>query len=130
MGCSLGRGAADELSDVDAAIGVAARRGASGAGQVREVETALVDYLHDDDLVDVLRDESATETFFIRRVFAQLRDGVQLDIAVIAEAEVRRGEAAPDFVCLYQIGDPAEELAMPSAYDVTPHQIRVWTFQG
>ena len=34
VGCSLGRGAADELSDIDAALGVDAPRGEAGAGRV------------------------------------------------------------------------------------------------
>lgn len=130
VGCSLGRGAADELSDVDAAIGVAAPRGGAGADHVRAVEEALVDNLHQDDVVDVLRDESSTGDFFIRRVFAQLRNGVQLDLAVIAEAEVRRGEAAPDFISLYRSSESAEEVAMPSAHEVTADQVRAWTFLG
>lgn len=130
VGCSLGRGAADELSDVDAAIGVAAPSGGAGADDVREVEEALVDHLREDDVVDVLRDESSTGDFFLRRVFAQLRDGVQLDLAVIAEVEVRRGDAAPDFVSLYRVSDPVEGVARPSAGDVTADQVRAWTFRG
>ena len=130
VGCSLGRGAADELSDVDAAIGVAAPRGSAGTDHVREVVEALVDHLREDDLVDVLRDESSTGVVFIQRVFAQQRDGVQLDLAVIAEAEVRRGDAAPDFVSLYRVSDPLQEVAMRSAYDVTADQVRAWTFLG
>jgi predicted nucleotidyltransferase len=130
VGCSLGRGAADELSDVDAAVGVGAARGDAGAAQVREVEQVLVDHLRDDQLVDVLRDESSTGAFFIRRVFAQLVDGVQLDLAVIAEAEVRRGEAAPDFVSLYRASGTTAETTSPSAYAVTGEQVHRWAFSG
>lgn len=131
VGCSLGRGAADELSDVDAAIGVAAARGAAGANRVRDVEESLVGHLGgDQQLIDVLREESSTGDFFIRRVFAQLSNGVQLDLAVIAEAEVRRGEAAPDFVSLYCADGSGEEVTMPSAYDVAAEQVRTWAFQG
>src|SRR3954447_25512475 len=98
VGCSLGRGAADELSDVDAAVGVSTPRGATGAERVRAVEQALVTQLSRGRLLDVLRQESLSGDRFVRQLFAQLVDGVQLDLAVIAEAEVRRGEAAPDFV--------------------------------
>jgi predicted nucleotidyltransferase len=133
VGCSLGRGAADELSDVDAAVGVGAPRGAAGADRVRDVEQALVDRLSDDHLVDALRDESLTGDFLIRRLFVQLADGVQLDLAVVAEAEVRRGDAAPDFVPLYReqdADDPGDAVPMPSAYDVSADQVRAWAFQG
>ena len=43
VGCSIGRNAADALSDIDAAIGVRAPRGAAGAEQVREVESSTVE---------------------------------------------------------------------------------------
>ncbi len=35
VGCSLGRGAADALSDIDAALGIDARSGDAGAGRWR-----------------------------------------------------------------------------------------------
>jgi hypothetical protein len=130
VGCSLGRGVADELSDVDAALGVEAPRGEAGAEVVRGVEEALLGRLRGGSLVDVLREEAATGAFFARRVFAQLDDGVQLDLAVIAEAEVRRGDAAPDFVTLYRSGSAAEHSPMPSAYDVSGDQVRTWAFLG
>ncbi len=130
VGCSLGRGAADELSDVDAAVGVDAARGSAGASRVRGVEQALVDHLGVDEAVDVLREETSSTEFLIRRVFVQRADGVQLDLAVIAESEVRRGEAAPDFVALYRADGVREEPPMPSAYDVSGDQVRTWTFLG
>jgi hypothetical protein len=42
VGCSIGRGAADELSDIDGALGIAAPRGQADAAQVREMEAAVV----------------------------------------------------------------------------------------
>ncbi len=130
VGCSLGRGAADELSDVDAAVGVDAALGAAGASRVRDVEQALVDHLGVDEAVDVLREETSSTDFLVRRVFVQRADGVQLDLAVIAESEVRRGEAAPDFVALYRADGVREVRSMPSAYDVSGDQVRTWTFLG
>jgi predicted nucleotidyltransferase len=129
VGCSLGRGAADELSDIDAAIGVAAATGPAGASTIREVEASLVEHLHGKQPIDVLREESSSGELFIRRVFAQLSDGIQLDLAVVAEAAVRRGEAAPDFVSLYRTG-PDVERAMPSAYVVDAERVRSWAFEG
>lgn len=128
VGCSLGRSAADEYSDVDAAVGVACARGAAGASQVRAVQAALL-VPFETRLVDASCEEASSGDFFIRRVFAQLDDGVQLDLAVIAEAEVRRGDAAPDFVTLHQ-KLPHERGEFPAATRVDSHQVADWAFRG
>lgn len=131
VGCSIGRNAADALSDVDAAIGVLAPPGADGLEQVRQVEHSIIGLLPTiGALVDVLRQETATEAFVIRRVFAQYQDRLQLDLAVIAEPEVRRGDAAPDFVPLYwSSGDPSASKGA-SAFEVSHEQLRDWSFLG
>jgi hypothetical protein len=96
VGCSIGRDAADALSDVDAAIGVRAPRGSAGAEQVRSLESSTVELLSRlGTLVDVLRQETAGPDFFLRRVFAQFEDRLQLDLALVAEPEVRRGTPRP-----------------------------------
>jgi hypothetical protein len=130
VGCSLGRGVADELSDVDAAVGVDAERGPVGADRVREVEASLVDHMRAEEVVDVLREEAPTADSVIRKVFVQRADGIQLDLAVVAESEVRRGAAAPDFVALYRAASVGEPSPMPSAYDVSGEQVRTWAFLG
>ena len=139
VGCSLGRGAADALSDVDAALGVATAPGLVGADRVTAVEDTVVAELPGSgDLVDVLRHRVGPPDRFIRRVFAQFRDGLQLDLAVLAEAEVRRGPAAPDFVSVYRstgmtdapdsAGSPP--LEFPAADAVTAEQVHEWAFLG
>lgn len=96
VGCSIGRGAADALSDVDAAIGVRATRGSAGAREIREVEEAVIALLpRIGTVIDVLRWESVGGDLLIRRAFVQFADRLQLDLAVVAEEEVRRGDAAP-----------------------------------
>jgi cysteine desulfurase / selenocysteine lyase len=146
VGCSLGRGAADALSDIDAALGIAAERGTAGAGQVQATEAAAVAALPGlGALVEVLRHRIGPADRMIRRIFAQFADGTQLDLAVMAEAEVRRGGAAPDFVSLYQaagLPDPGRldagrpEAGSPGggqpapAYVVTGEQVREWAFLG
>ena len=151
VGCSLGRGAADALSDIDAALGIAAECGAVGAGPVQAVEAKVVAALPGlGTLVDVLRHRVGPADRLIRRIFAQFADGTQLDLAVVAEAEVRRGDAAPDFVPLYQAAGAPEDgvqagggpedgtPAGPSpasdepgpAYAVTGEQVREWAFLG
>ena len=131
VGCSIGRNAADALSDIDAAIGVRAPRGAAGAAQVRAVESSIVELLPGlGALIDVFRQETASDDFFIRRVFAQFEDRLQLDLAVVAEAEVRRGDAAPDFVALYWSSDRAASRRFPSAREVSGKQVQDWAFLG
>jgi hypothetical protein len=82
VGCSLGRGAADSLSDADAALGVAAAPGAAGAPGAAEATAA----------------EALQE-------LGPLVDGTQLDLALVADAEIQArhdSEGAPDFVALYR----------------------------
>jgi hypothetical protein len=80
VGCSLGRGAADALSDIDAALGVDAPRGASGAERVATVEATVVTALPElGALVDVLRHRTGPADQWVRRIFAQFADGTQLD---------------------------------------------------
>lgn len=91
-------------------------------------------------LVDVLRHRAGPAGRLIRRVFAQFGDGTQLDLAVMAEAEVRRGAAAPDFVPLYLAAGPPDAGIPASgshagdepgpAYAVTGGQVREWAFFG
>lgn len=149
VGCSLGRGAADALSDIDAALGVDTPCGAAGAERVEAVEAAVVAALPElGTLVDVLRHRTGPANQLARRIFAQFADGTQLDLAVVAEAEIearRRGGGAPDFIPLYQAPTPAGSrepdarmLAvgsaprgeLPAAYTVTGEQVREWAFLG
>jgi hypothetical protein len=106
VGCSLGRGAADALSDIDAALGVDAPRGEAGAARVETAEAMVAAALPElGPLVDVLRHRTGPAGQHARRIFAQFADGTRLDLALVAEAEIddrRRHGGAPDFVPLYQ----------------------------
>jgi hypothetical protein len=146
VGCSLGRGAADALSDVDAALGVDAPPGEAGAERVETVAAMVVAALPElGTLVDVLRHPTGPADQHVRRIFAQFADGTQLDLAVVAEAGIedrRRGGGAPDFVPLYQApalrdsaepavaGGPAGDAEQSAAYAVTGEQVREWAFLG
>ena len=143
VGCSLGRGAADELSDIDAALGVDAPSGEAGAERLGTVEALVLAALPElGTLVDVLRHPTGPASQHVRRIFAQFADRTQLDLAVVADAEIeaRRGAGgAPDFVYLYQApaSDPrmpadggATGSAAPDAYAVTGEQVREWAFLG
>jgi hypothetical protein len=144
VGCSLGRGAADALSDIDAALGVDAPRGDAGAERVETVAALVAAALPElGPLVDVLR-HPAGAAGHVRRIFAQFADGTQLDLAVVPEAEIddrRRRGGAPDFVPLYEApgsrsfaepaaGGPAADAEPPAAYAVTGEQVREWAFLG
>jgi hypothetical protein len=145
VGCSLGRGAADALSDVDAALGVDAPPGEAGAERVETVAAMVVAALPElGTLVDVLQHPTGPADQHVRRIFAQFADGTQLDLAVVAEAGIedrRRGGGAPDFVPLYQApalhdfaepgaGGPAGDAEPSAAYAVTGEQVREWAFLG
>ena len=110
IGCSLGRGQADALSDIDAALGVDAECGEAGAERVGTVEAMVVATLPElGTVVDVLRHQAGPADQWVRRIFAQFADGTQLDLAVAAEAQIearRRGGGAPDFILLYQAPAP------------------------
>jgi hypothetical protein len=145
VGCSLGRGAADELSDIDGALGVDAPRGETGARRIETMEATVVAALPElGALVDVLRHPTGPATQHVRRIFAQFADRTQLDLAVVAGAEIearRRAGGAPDFVSLYQADSAPQDPPMPAdggasggelpdAYAVTGGQVREWAFFG
>ena len=87
-------------------------------------------------LVDVLRHQTGAADQWVRRIFAQFADGTQLDLAVMAEADIearRRGGGAPDFVPLYQASTspdyrcrigPAHRPAAPSPAASRPPRTR------
>jgi hypothetical protein len=140
VGCSLGRGAADALSDIDAALGVDTVPGEAGADRVQAVEELVVAALPElGPPVDVLRHQVGAADQWVRRIFAQFADGTQLDLAIVAESDIekrRRDGGAPDFLPLYEAAaslesDPPFHQNQPgAAYAVTGEQIREWAFQG
>jgi hypothetical protein len=86
-------------------------------------------------LVDVLAPAAAEP--WIRRIFAQFADGTQLDLAVVAQEDIRlrrRDGGAPDFIPVYEAGVATEsaESQPPgesgAAFAVTGDQVREWAF--
>jgi hypothetical protein len=125
VGCSLGRGAADALSDIDAALGVA------DAAAVPVVEALLTEALTRPGavgLVDLLRQRSRRDDE-VRLIFAQFADRTQLDLAIVPQSGIRLGER-PDFVLLYGTGEGTGAGEPESAYAVTGEQVRDWAFHG
>jgi hypothetical protein len=116
VGCSIGRGAADSLSDVDCFLGSTE----DGADQViAAVDKALPEM---GELVEVLHHPYRGLT----RIVGQFSGTVQLDLVV---APAHRGRA-PDEVILYDPDGRATTDRIPDADIVTPERVREWTFLG
>jgi hypothetical protein len=119
VGCSIGRGAADELSDVDAMYAV--------------VDTAWNDALRDSagvvrrvgDVIDMhqqLIDPANRELPPYQHTFAQYASGVQLDLVVALARE--RQAPRPDWVVLY---DPDGRIVGEAkSGPATEEQVRQW----
>jgi hypothetical protein len=133
VGCSLGRGAGDELSDIDGAMGVDTEPGEAGAEPVRATVAMLVAALPElGTLVDVLLHRVGDAGQWVQRIFAQFANGTQLDLAVLAQAGIEmrfRDGGAPDFVSLYPDRQP-DDGERGAAYAVTGDQVREWAFLG
>jgi hypothetical protein len=116
VGCSIGRGAADELSDVDCFIGTT-------PGMADEVIAAVRAALPEmGDLVDAL--DHLYGKF--NRTVAQFAGYVQLDLVV---APAIRGRKV-DEVVLYDPDGRMVNERVPPADIVTPELIREWAFLG
>jgi hypothetical protein len=121
IGCSVGRGAGDGLSDLDVAVGI--REGAfpAIAAEVRRGVDRL------GDLVESFQHQLPGVTVTHERIFAQFADRCQVDL-VIFPASVEAG-AIPGVVVLY---DPDGRIVIASEPPaaVTPAQVREWAFLG
>ena len=120
IGCSLGRAAADRLSDLDLGAGVAAADfDAARAGLRRAVDSV-------GDLVESFEHQLPGVTGPHSRIFAQYADRGQVDLVVMADT-VDAG-AIPNVVVLH---DPAGRVTVrDTARPVTPEQVREWAFLG
>jgi hypothetical protein len=120
IGCSLGRGAADRLSDLDMAMGVRDEDFDAAIGDIR----AAVDGLAD--LVDSYHHLLPEVPGQHERIFAQYADRCQVDLVVFL-ASVDIGRVA-NGVVLYDQDDKIvfrDERTAPA-----PGQIREWAFRG
>jgi hypothetical protein len=121
IGCSLGRAAADRLSDLDLGAGVTA----AGFDGARADLRRAVDGLGD--LVESFEHQLPGVTGPHTRIFAQYADRVQVDLVVMADS-VDAG-AIPNVVVLH---DPGGLITIREQQTgaVTPEQVREWAFQG
>ena len=145
VGCSLGRGAADELSDIDAALGVDAPRGDAGAGRVTTMEAMVVAALPElGALVDVLRHPAArpASTSGGSSPSSPMAPSSTWRSSPMPRSRRAAAPAARRLVSLYQAPASAEpDPRMPAdggasgdeppdAYAVTGEQVREWAFLG
>ena len=126
VACSLARGAADRLSDVDAGIGAA-------EGQVGAVTDAVAALATFGDRVDTLvMDWGAPPGWSgkegMRLIFVQCTDGAQLEL-VVAPARSRPGRAPDEVVLLDRDGRLSEPFT-PNADVVDGQCVHEWTVLG
>jgi hypothetical protein len=118
IGCSLARGAADRLSDLDLGMGVRDEEFPAAAARVRR----LVDGLGE--LVESYQHQIPGVALRHVRIFAQYADRCQVDLVVFLDSMTD----APSAVVLY---DPDRRLTIPAGRPpVTPEQVREWAFHG
>jgi len=120
IGCSLGRGNADRLSDLDMALGVRDDDFDAAIGDIR----AAVDGLAE--LVESYHHLLAGVSGQHERIFAQYADRCQLDLVVFpASTDIGRG---PSIVVLY---DPDNAIAVNAERPApAPEQVREWAFRA
>jgi len=121
VGCSIGRGVADQLSDIDALIGVHPGAWASALTDSRGwVESAgsVVD-LH-----QLLLPDGAPEARHYQHTYAQYASGVELDLVVSRAGDDWHRRA--DWIVLY---DPDGRVpANVTRSTQTPDQVRQWGY--
>jgi len=120
IGCSLGRGAGDYLSDLDVAIGV---RDDDFTGAIPKIHLA-VDGLGE--LVDSYQHQLPYVTGAHVRIFAQYSDRCQVDLVVFPALRGANG-----FAGAVVLHDPDAMIVIREHREPpTPAQVREWAFQG
>jgi hypothetical protein len=122
IACSLGRGAADRLSDLDMGMGVADEQFDAAIVDVRRVIDGL------GDLVDSYHHQLPGLTMSHERIFAQYADRCQVDIVVLPATASESVGPIRDEVVLH---DPDKRMVRVfEQAAVTPEQVREWAFGG
>ncbi len=120
VGCSLARGAADRLSDLDLGAGVVADRFEEAALGLRAAMAGL------GELVDSFHHQLPGVQDPHERIFAQYADRCQVDLVVLP-AELPDGGMPPALV----IYDPDGMVSSRGrARQIAPEQAREWAFLG
>jgi hypothetical protein len=120
VACSVGRGAADRLSDLDMGMAVASDDFETAAADVHRAVDGLAD------LVESYQHKIDGLAMPHWRIFAQYANRCQVDLVVIPATETY--DAVKDEVVLY---DPdGLRTATFEPREVTPAQARDWAFNG
>ncbi|MDY7100641.1 MAG: hypothetical protein S0880_05590 [Actinomycetota bacterium] len=128
VGCSIGRGTADELSDIDAAIGYAtAPNGTSDDERLRDRGRSLVDAAGT--VVDVLCHREPAWPPGALRFAAEYGNGVQLDLVVLPAAR-RPGLPDGSVAIVDKDGVYAQDWRPPVADPPDAATARQWTMLG
>jgi hypothetical protein len=120
VGCSVGRGAGDALSDLDMALGVRDEDFDAAIGDIRLVVDGLAD------LIDSYHHLLSQRAGPHERIFAQYADRCQLDL-VVFPASTDIG-TAPSLVTLYDADDAI--VVRTERPPAAPEQVREWAFRG
>jgi hypothetical protein len=121
VGCSIGRGAGDRLSDVDALVGVRGRTFDEVTRQSTEIVHAGGDVL---DLFQQIMPATSPEGHPYQHTYAHYADGVELDLVLAVAQETQ--PPRPDWIGLYDPdgtvrGEPTRRVA-------SPDDVRAWGF--
>jgi hypothetical protein len=118
IACSLGRGNADRLSDLDLAIGVSDADFDAALPDVRRIVDGL------GELVDSYQHQIPGRNVLHERIFAQYADRCQVDLVVFRASQDM--SSVKDVVVLY---DPDEHIGPAfEPQPVTPEQVMEWAF--
>jgi len=124
VGCSVGRGVADALSDLDVNLSVAEDVWPAFLVDAEPMLRLL------GEVVDLFQHEiTGLETFPHRRFFVQYRDGLQLDLVVQPASLWKRGRS-PDMVVLMDLDNLLDHVSEPSNVRATVDEVREWAFLG
>jgi predicted nucleotidyltransferase len=123
LGCSVARGAGDELSDLDLGIGIADESWPETLG---DLGAALRDL---GTVVDLLEHEiDSWAGVPHRRFFVQYEDGSQVDL--VAMLASRRPGLPPGSVALHDADGRLALPMEPPQREAEPDQVREWAFEG
>lgn len=121
VGCSIGRGAADSLSDVDALVGV---RELAFDDAVRTSAELVRAGGHVLDLFQQVIPPTTPDGRPSQHTFAHYADGVELDLTLAVARDTQ--PPRPDWVVLY---DPDETVSgEPTAKVASSEDVRAWGF--
>jgi hypothetical protein len=124
VGCSVGRGAADALSDLDVNLSVADESWPAFVGDMALVLRRV------GDVVEVFQHKiEELGDLPHRRFFVQYRCGVQLDL-VVQPVSLWKNGRSPDMMVLHDRDRLTDTITEPRNASATAEEVREWAFLG